>query len=271
MLVPSKELLDKAKIYKYAVGHFNTSDLEISQAIIAAALESRSPVIVGTSERAIEYGGLENIANIIKAEADKVDVPVVLHLDHGQSLETVKRCLEVGYTSIMIDGGNLNFEENIKLTKEVTRLVRSKGVSVEGALGALEKNLTNPAEVKQFVRETKVDSLAIAIGNTHGLNDKNEKIDFSLLGLIGDVVNIPLVLHGASSLSEKDIKKAISLGICKINIDTDIRLAFSNDLKKFMKNHINNLDPREILGSAKKAVEKVVKEKIKIFGSAHKI
>lgn len=271
MLTSSKELLTKAKIQKYAVGHFNTSDLEISQAIIAAASQSHSPVIVGTSERAIGYSGLENLANIVKIEADQVNIPVTLHLDHGRSLEIVKRCLEAGYTSVMIDGSDLNFEENVKLTQEAARLAHSVGASIEGALGILEKNLTNPAEAKKFVQETKIDSLAVAIGNTHGLTDKNEKLDFSLLKTINGTVDIPLVLHGASSLSKKNIKKAISLGICKINIDTDIRLAFSNDLRKFMKNHLDNYDPREILGSAKKAVEKVVKEKIKLFGSENKV
>lgn len=271
MITGSKELLTKAKIQKYAVGHFNTSDLEISQAIIIAASELNSPVIVGTSERAIEYGGLENLAHIIKVEADQIDIPVVLHLDHGRSIETVKRCLETGYTSVMIDGSNLDFEKNVKLTQEAARLAHSAGASAEGGLGILGKNLTDPAEAKRFVQETGIDSLAVAIGSTHGLADKNERLDFSRLEMINSIVDIPLVLHGASSLSGGDIKKAVNLGICKINIDTDIRLAFSNDLKKFMKNHTENYDPREILGSAKKAVEKVVKEKIKLFGSENKV
>lgn len=278
MLVNSQKILEKARKEKYAIPHFNTSNLEITQAIIEAAAKMNSPVIIGTSERAIEYGGLETLSSIIKTEAQKVKIPVTLHLDHGRSLKLLKQCLRVGYTSIMIDGSGFSLKENIQLTGKAIELSRYQGVPVEGEIGVLkiqkynsDNLLTDPVDAKEFVEKTGVNSLAVAIGNAHGLPVHEEKLDFERLKKISELIQIPLVLHGASSTPPKDIKKAISLGIAKINIDTDIRVAFANDLKEFFKKHPDIYDPREILSSAKEAVKKVVEKKIKLFGSANKL
>ncbi len=280
MLTDSKKILQDAQKQAYAVGHFNTSDLEITKAIVAAAKNKNAPVIVGTSEKAISYAGLEELAEIIKIEAENVKIPLVLHLDHGKSFEICQKAIQLDYTSVMIDGSNLSFEENIKLTEKVVQMAHRQNVPVEGELGALADKekyqvgisqfMTDPDAAGEFVEKTKVDSLAVAIGNAHGVPLPEEKLDFSRLARIKEKVSIPLVLHGASSTPPEDLKKAISLGICKINIDTDIRIAFSQNIKEFLSVHQNVTDPREILGSAMKAVQKVVEQKIELFGSTQK-
>lgn len=277
MLVNAKEILIKAQKQGYVVGQFNTSDLEVTKAIVRAANKQKSPVIIGTSEKAIDYAGLEEISGIIQAEAEKVEVPIVLHLDHGKSLEIVEKCLQAGYTSVMFDGSDLDFEENINLTKRVVSLAHQHQVTVEAELGALASHekyqvgisqfMTDPEKAAEFVIKTGVDSLAIAIGNAHGIPIPEEKLDFERLATIKSLVSIPLVLHGASSTSEKDIQKSIGLGIAKINIDTDIRLTFNNSLRQFLNQHPDVFDPREILESVMEAIQKLVENKIKIFGS----
>lgn len=278
MIINSIQILKDARKDGYAIGGFNTSDLEITQAILEAASKLKSPVIVQTSEKAIDFAGLENISDIIKNEAKKYEIPVVLHLDHGRSVELVKKCLDVGYTSVMFDGSKLEFGENIRITQEVVKLARGYDASVEaeiGKVGGVEDyishkysnstNFTNPKDAKIFVEETAVHSLAIAFGNAHGIPDPEEKLDFEVLENVAKLVKIPLVFHGASSTPIHDMKKAISLGIAKVNIDTDIRLAFSGAIKDFQKSYPEVYDPREIMTSAKEAVKKVVKDKIKQF------
>lgn len=302
MLVNPRKYLIEARKNKYAIGAFNTSDLEMTQAIIAAGNKLSYPIIVQVSPKAIEYAGLENLSMIVKNEAQKSKASIALHLDHGKSIDLVFKCLEVGFTSVMFDGSDLLFEENIKKTKEVVDLAKKYGACVEGELGRVGhpetvsgsnngneildshftkvsrdryvrtdsiNNFTDPAKAKEFVEATGVDTLAVSIGNVHGVPSKDEKLDFDLLEQIAEKVQIPLVLHGASSTPEKDIKKVISLGIAKINIDTDIRMAFSGNLKAFQKSHPDIYDPREILESAKEAVEKVVEGKIKIFNNTN--
>lgn len=280
MLADSKKILSNAQKEGYAVGHFNTSDSEITKAIVAAAENMKASVIVGTSEKAISYAGLENLAEIVKIEAENVKIPVVLHLDHGKSFEICQKTIQVGYTSVMIDGSNLPFGENVKITKKITQMAHRKNIPVEGELGSLASKekyqvgisqfMTDPEKAREFVEQTGVDSLAVAIGNAHGVPLPEERLDFPRLAQIKEKVPVPLVLHGASSTPPEDIKKAIALGICKINIDTDIKIAFSQDLRKFLAIHQNVTDPREILGSAVKAVQKVVEQKIELFGSKGK-
>lgn len=278
MLVNTKTLLKQARAGGYALGAFNTSDLEITQAIIRAAVSLHSPVILQTSEKAIDYAGLEQIANIMCQAAEEADVPVAVHLDHGKSAERAADCFAAGYTSAMIDASKLDFEANIKLVQKVVAMAKRHQASVEAELGiisgkedyvkALASKLTDPDEAVVFVAETGCDSLAVSIGNAHGIPSADEIFDLDRLEAISRKVSIPLVLHGASSTHHSRIKAAIELGVAKINIDTDVRLAFSNNLRQFLQAHPDVYDPRDIMTSAAEGVEAVVTRKIKLFGSA---
>lgn len=304
MLVTNKKLLSDAKAKGYAVGAFNIQNLETLLAVVEASTEERSPVIVATTPSTIKYAGLEYLAGMVKTAAESTPVPMSLHLDHGKDIETVSKCIDAGFTSVMIDGSRLNFEENISLTKRVTRLAHSRGISVEGELGRLagveeatveekEAVLTDPEAAKEFVERTGVDALAVAIGTCHGAYKfKGEpKLDFERLKAIRKKVKVLLVLHGASSVSswiikkatkfgaelsgakgipDEHIKEAISLGITKINIDTDLRLAFTCAIREILTGSPKEFDPRKILGPAKKAVKEVIKGKMRLFGSSAK-
>ncbi|RLI17642.1 class II fructose-1,6-bisphosphate aldolase [Candidatus Bathyarchaeota archaeon] len=304
MLVTNKELLLPAMKKGYAVGAFNIQNLESLLAVVEAAVEEKSPVIVAVTPSSIKYGGLAYLTKIVRTAAESAPVPMSLHLDHGKDFETVSKCVEAGFTSVMIDGSFLKFEENIALTKRVVDLAHAKGVSVEAELGRLagveestveerEAVLTDPDSAKEFVEQTGVDTLAVAIGTSHGAYKfKGEaKLDFERLRLIRERVNIPLVLHGASSvpqwiiqkavkygaelagakgIPEEHIKKAISLGISKINIDTDLRLAFTATIREVLSTKPKEFDPRKILGPAKEAMKEVVKSKMRLFGSSGK-
>jgi len=304
MLVTSKDLLLSARQRAYAVGTFNVNNLESLLAVVEAAVEEKSPVIVAVTPSAIRYAGLAYLAKIVKTAAESAPVSMSLHLDHGENLETVSECAEAGFTSVMIDGSFLSFEENVALTKRVVDFTHRKGVSVEAELGRLagveestveekEAVLTDPEVTEEFVERTDVDALAVAIGTSHGAYKfKGEaKLDFERLKLIRERVDVPLVLHGASSvpawitekavkygaelagakgIPEDQIKKAISLGITKINIDTDLRLAFTATIREFLANNPREFDPRKILGPAKEAMEDIVKSKMRLFGSSGK-
>jgi len=304
VLVTNKDLMSPAMQKAYAVGAFNISNLESLLAVVEAAAEEKSPVIVAVTPSSIKYAGLAYIGKMVKTAAESAPVPMSLHLDHGKDMETVTKCIEVGFTSVMIDGSHLKFEENVALTKRVVDLARLKGVSVEAELGKLagveestveekEAVLTDPDAAEEFVERTGVDALAVAIGTSHGAYKfKGEpKLDFERLKLIREKVSTLLVLHGASSvpssiiekavkygaelggakgIPEEHIQKAISLGITKINIDTDLRLAFTAATREFLVKSPKVFDPRKILGSAKEAMKEVVKGKMRLFGSSGK-
>lgn len=280
MLVSTKTMLREARAGGYAVGAFNTSDLEITQAIVAAAVEQKSPVILQTSEKAIDYAGLSQIAQIMIEAAKQAPVPVAVHLDHGKSIERAKECFEAGYTSAMIDVSRHDFAENIKMCQAVVKLADAHEASVEAELGvisgkedyvaALKSQLTDPDEAVVFVAETGIDSLAVSIGNAHGIPSADEIFDLERLETISQKVRIPLVLHGASSTHHSRIKRAIALGVAKINIDTDVRLAFNNNLRHFLTTHPDVYDPRDILTEAAAGVRKVVAHKMELFGSVNK-
>lgn len=281
MLVSLHSVLKKAQRNKYAIGAFNTSNLEATQAIIDAAQKLKSPVIVSTSEKAIDYAGLSALASMIKIFARMARVPVVLHLDHAKTFELVKKCIAAGYTSVMLDGSRLPFKKNIALTKKVSAVAHKFNISVEGELGTIGgkedyisgKNiiLADPKKAKVFVDNTKVDALAAAVGTAHGLPIPKENIDFKRLRAIQKLVSVPLVLHGASQgIFDKDIKKAIKHGICKVNIDTDLRLAFTNALRKKLQRDKKVYDPRAILSEGRSAVMKKAMEKMRLFGSVNK-
>lgn len=273
-------------------------------AVAEAATEEKSPAIVALTPSAIKYGGLAYLSKIVKTAAEAAPVPMSLHLDHGEDFDTAQKCIGAGFTSVMIDGSHLKFEDNIALTKRVVDIAHPKGVSVEAELGRLagveestieEKDamLTDPNVAAEFVEKTEVDALAVAIGTSHGAYKfKTEpKLDFGRLELIKEQVDIPLVLHGASSvpswiiekatkygaqlegakgIPEDHIKKAITMGIAKINIDTDLRLAFTATVREVLAKSPKEFDPRKILGPAKEAMKEVVKAKMRLFGSSGK-
>jgi fructose-bisphosphate aldolase class II len=302
MLVAGGELLLRARREGYAVGAFNIQNLEGLWAVTGAAVEERSPVIVAVSPGAIKYGGLRLLATAVRTVAEDLPVPLALHLDHGEDLETVSRCLEAGFTSVMIDGSHLPFRENVALTRKAVELAHPRGVSVEGELGRLagmeeksveerEALLTDPAQAEEFVRLTGVDSLAVSIGTSHGAYKfrGEPRLDFERLKLIRERVEVPLVLHGASSvppwavekagrygaqlqgakgIPEEHLRRAISLGIAKVNIDTDLRLAFTATVREVLATSPGEFDPRKILGPAREAMKEVVREKMRLFGSS---
>jgi fructose-bisphosphate aldolase class II len=304
MFVTNMDLLAPARRKAYAVGAFNVNNLEAVLAVYEAAVEERSPAIIAATPSAIKYAGLSYISKIARTAAESASVPMSLHLDHGEDFNTVSKCVAAGFSSVMIDGSHLKFEDNIALTKQVANLAHSKGVSVEAELGRLagveektveekEAILTDPANAKEFVEQTGVDSLAVAVGTSHGAYKfkAEAKLDFDRLKIISKKVSVPLVLHGASSvpkwiiekaskygaqlegakgIPEEHIKKAIELGIAKINIDTDLRLAFTATVREVLTSSPKEFDPRKILGPAKDAVKQVVKGKMRLFGSSGK-
>ncbi len=282
MLVTGKEILDHAHEHGYAVGAFNFSNMEILQAIIDAAQEENAPVIVAASESAIKYAGLEMLNAMVQVAARKATVPVAFHLDHGTTYETIIGCIRNGWTSVMIDGSHHNLEGNIAETKEIVKIAHAVGVSVEAELGRLsgvEDNIsveekdaiyTNPDEAVRFVNETGVDSLAIAIGTAHGKYKGVPHLDFERLEDIKSLINMPVVLHGASGLDEATLSRAVELGVNKINIDTDIRQAFTDGIHKAFEEKPSQYDPRKIIAPSRDKMKEVVKGKIRMFGSSGK-
>lgn len=282
MLVTLKEVLGDAQKGRYAVGAFNVNNMEIVQAIIEAAEEQQSPVILQASQGGLKYAGVDYIAAMARLAGEKASVPVVVHLDHGTDFKQIMLCVRNGFTSVMIDGSKYPLEENIEVTKKVVEVAHAVGMSVEGELGKIggveddvkvderEAAMTDPADAEYFAKETGVDALAISIGTAHGLYKGEPKLDFDRLKNIRAVVDVPLVLHGASGVSDEAIKKAVELGICKINIDTDIRQAFTRGVHAAVKENPDEYDPRKILGPARDEMKNIVATKLKLFGSAGK-
>lgn len=282
MLVSGKEILQKANDGGYAVGAFNTSNLEITQAIIEAAEEEKAPVIIQVSMSAIKYAGIENIAAIVITAAKNASVPVALHLDHGTDFNVVMQCLRNGWTSVMFDGSKYPFEENVAITKTIVNIAHPMGVSVEAELGKIggtedhitvderEATMTDPDEAVKFVEQTGVDYLAIAIGTAHGVYKGEPKLDFDRLQKIKSLLKMPIVLHGASGVPEESIVKAVKLGVNKINIDTDLRQAFDSAIRSYLNVNPDQYDPRKILAAPREAMKKVVAQKIRMFGSSGK-
>jgi len=279
-LVDAASLLRRAARGGWAVGAFNCNNMEILQAIIRAAEAENAPVIVQASQGAIKYAGLGYIAAMALHAARAARVPVAVHLDHGTSFEQVVRCVRAGFTSVMIDGSHLPLEENIALTQRVVEVARPIGVSVEAELGRIggaeddirvrqrEAFFTDPEEAARFVGETKVDSLAVAVGTAHGRYRGVPRLDFERLRRIRSLVDVPLVLHGSSGVPADAIREAIASGIAKVNIDTDIRQAFVTALRRALAEAPDEIDPRKVLGPARDAATDVIREKIRLFGSS---
>lgn len=284
MLVNAKEMLYNAYENGYAIGHFNTNNLEWTKAILLAAEEKKTPVIIATSEGASKYmGGFKVVAELVKAMHDGlgITVPVAIHLDHG-SYEGAKACIEAGFTSVMFDGSHFPLEENLEKTKEIVELAHSKGISVEaevGGIGGTEDGVTSSGEVAD-VEECKliaacgIDFLAAGIGNIHGVYpDDWEGLNFDVLKEISDAVKMPIVLHGGTGIPDEQIKKAISLGVSKINVNTECQLVFAEATRKYIEAGKDlegkGFDPRKLLADGTQAIIDKVEEKIDMFGSAN--
>lgn len=279
MLVSGKDILLHAQKNGYAVGAFNINNMEIIHAIANAAKELKAPVIMQASQGGIKYAGIEYISSLAKTAADLADGPITLHLDHGTDFDQVMLCIRHGFSSVMIDGSRFPLDENIAFTKRVVEIAHPLGVSVEAELGKIggtedhivveerDATFTDPDEAKRFVEETGVDSLAIAVGTAHGVYKGEPKIDFDRIKAIREKVDLPLVLHGSSGVPYEALKKAVSLGICKINIDTDLRISFTDGVREVLENTPNEFDPRKILGPARDKMTETIKEKMKVFGS----
>lgn len=270
----SKEILLKAQKEGYAVPAFNCHNLETIQVIAETASELKSPVIIAGTPGTFDYAGRDYIQSIIETAAKKYNVPIIIHLDHHTDINSIKESLELGTKSVMIDASHYSYEENIKIVSDVVKLAYSYGATVEAELGMLggqeddlivdekDSKYTNPSQAANFVKRTGIDSLAVAIGTAHGLYKEEPKLDFERLKEIREVVDIPLVLHGASGVPEESVRKAISLGITKVNIATELKIPFSNELRKYLIEHPEANDPRKYMSDAKKAMADVVKEKI---------
>ncbi|OKL35267.1 class II fructose-1,6-bisphosphate aldolase [Domibacillus mangrovi] len=284
-LVSMKEMLIKGKEEGYAVGQFNINNLEFTQAILQAAQEENSPVILGVSEGAARYmGGFKLIVTMVKELMEEYDVtvPVAIHLDHGSSLEKCVQAIHAGFTSVMIDGSHHPLEENIELTKRVVQIAHAVGVSVEaelGRIGGQEDDLTVdaadafyaiPSECDQLVRETGVDCFAPALGSVHGPYKGEPNLGFDRMKEVMELTGVPLVLHGGTGIPTKDIKKAISLGSAKINVNTESQISSTQAVRDVLNNDGEVYDPRKFLGPARDAIKETVRGKMREFGSSGK-
>ena len=275
-LVSSKEMLLRAQAGRYAVGAFNVENMEMVLAVIAAAQELRAPVMLQTTPSTVKYAGLNAYYANVRAAAESVDVPVALHLDHGNSFDLAVQAVRAGYTSVMIDGSHESFEENIALTSRVVAVAKPNGIPVEaelGKVGGKEDDLeadadtnTDPLEAKEFVERTGIDSLAVPIGTAHGFYVGTPKLDKDRLAQIREVVEIPLVLHGASGLSDKDVVECIQRGICKVNFATELRVAYTDGIKELIKEKPETFDPKPLGKAGMERVKALVKDRMQVCG-----
>ncbi len=280
MLVNLKKILEKADKEHYAIGGFNITTLETALGIIQAAEEEKSPVILQISEKTIDYMGLDLAAAIAKTLADRASVPVAVHFDHGRNFDLVKQSIDFGFSSVMLDVSKIEKDERISFVKNFVTMAHKHQVTVEAEediIGGKEDyidgkhwHFTDPKRAAQFVKETNLDCFAVSIGNSHGKPQPHEEFDLDLLTKINDAVPVPLVLHGASSTPDKLIREAISRGVCKINIDTDLRIAFTDELRETLHDDQKMYDPRDELKPSIEQVKETVIKKIRLFGSDQK-
>ena len=279
--VTTKKMLQDAQDGHYAVGAFNVENMEMVMAVIEAAEEMNAPVIMQTTPSTVKYAGLDYYLANVKAAAERADIPVALHLDHGSSYGLAMQALRTGYTSIMIDGSHEGIEDNVVLTKAVVDACRPSGIPVEaelGKVGGKEDDLdggdgdgyTDPNQAKEFVERTGASSLAVAIGTAHGLYKGEPKLEQERLSNIRQVVSVPLVLHGASGVPDEAVREAIRRGICKVNYATELRIAYSNGIKEVLKTDPDIIDPKKYGAIGKKYVKTFVMEKIRNCGCVNK-
>jgi fructose-bisphosphate aldolase class II len=266
----------------YAVASFNILNLEMIQGILEAAVEERSPVIVAVSQKGIDHAGLEQAAEMVKVAARLTPVPVVLHLDHGRDFRQAAICLGGGFTSLMIDGSALPFDENVAISRRVVEMAHAFDVPVEAELGRIagkeddiivsdsEAAMTDPQEARRFVELTGVDWLSVAVGSVHLLTTRTAQLDLERISAIKEAAGIPLVLHGGSGIPDEAVQEAIARGICKINIATHVNRAFLAAMSRALAANSQAVDPREILDEGRQAIKEAVREKLRLFGSSGK-
>ena len=279
-LVTLSSVLKKAQKERYAVPSFNFSGIEDLRGILDAAQEAKSPVIVMTSVNIGKYWGMKGVAAYVRAMAADMDVPVVLHQDNTEDVETLKRCRDLGYTSVMIDASERPFEENVELSNRVAEYAHAFGVSVEAELGHIsgaeegagdsDEMLTRPQDAQRFMELVDVDALAVAVGTAHGFYTKPPKLDFDRLVKIGELTKTPLVLHGGSGVAEPDFVRSIECGITKINVGTELRYEIMQNLKKNFAADPDEVDIRKLVSSGRGVITEVAKHKMELFGSAGK-
>ncbi len=275
-LITTKQMLLDAQNGGYAVGAFNVENMEMIQAVVAAAQELKAPVILQTTPSTVKYAGLAYYYAIAKAAANQAGVPVAIHLDHGDSFELAMQALRIGYTSIMIDGSHRMYEQNIEVSKSVADACTPSGIPVEaelGKVGGKEDDLdggaggfTDPMEAKEFVERTRISSLAVAIGTAHGIYSGVPKLDLDRLTEIRKAVTIPLVLHGASGLSDEAVMESIKRGICKVNFATELRIAFTEGVKQVLEAAPDTFDPKKYNAGGREAVKQLVMNRMKVCG-----
>lgn len=277
-LVTTKQMLLDAQKGNYAVGAFNVENMEMVMAVMEAAEELKSPVIMQTTPSTVKYAGLDFFLANVKAAAKRASVPVAMHLDHGSSFELAMQAYRTGYTSIMIDGSHESFEGNIAVSKAVADVCAASGIPVEaelGKVGGKEDDLdggddnpyTDPAQAAEFVKRTGVTSLAVAIGTAHGVYKGEPKLDLDRLSEIRKVVDIPLVLHGTSGVPDETVTECVNRGICKVNYATDLRIAFTEGVKKVFAEDPDVIDPKKYNAAGKECVKEYVKSKMKVVKS----
>ncbi|WP_002148913.1 tagatose-bisphosphate aldolase subunit GatY [Bacillus cereus] len=281
MLVSTQFILRNAQENGYAVPAFNIHNLETLKAVIETAVELRSPVIIAATPGTIKYMGKEYLLYMIEAARKRYDIPISLHLDHHEDIKDIKNCIDLGVRSIMIDASHHPFEINIQIVQEVVVYAKQYGATVEAELGQLlgiEEDIivensiyTDPYQAKEFVERTNIDSLAVAIGTAHGLYKGEPKLDLQRLTKIRKQVDIPLVLHGASGLSDSLVQETIRLGICKVNIATELKIAFVTALRHYLHTHPEENDPRKYFSNAILAMKQVVADKIKMCKSLNRV
>ncbi len=287
MLVHIGRIIHKKMLGKYAVPAFNTSDLEMTQGIVRAAEKQKAPVIIQTSVGALEYAGIEELIGIIKVEARQASVPIALHQDHCHDFVLIKKLINLGYSSIMVDASHLPYKENLKLTKQVVSYAHKQGVWVQAELGRILGNedwqnvksgddlMTDPIQAAEFVADTRIDTLAIAVGSVHGipvdprikkiLSTLKEHVDIERVRQIRLKVKIPLVMHGASGVPDNQIRAAIKYGVAVFNIDTDLRVAFNKALRTNIKKNPQIYDPRKLFRPATDALQAMAERKLKLM------
>ncbi|OZB96437.1 class II fructose-1,6-bisphosphate aldolase [Paenibacillus sp. XY044] len=279
-LVSSTSLLQEARAKQYAIGAFNVHTLEMLQAVVEAAEEAQSPLIIQSTVGTVKHLGAEYIAAAARVAADHASVPIALHLDHCNDFSVIISCIRAGYTSVMIDASHSPFEENVAMTQKVVEAANAVGINVEaelGKVGGVEDDiivderdalLADPKECAEFVERTGVHTLAPAIGTAHGIYKGTPNIDFDRIGRIAEAVDVPLVLHGGSGIPEEQVKRAVSLGMAKMNVATELRILFSDAIKHVFAENPEENDPRKYMVPAKKALKAAVIEKMRLCGCA---
>lgn len=283
MIVNAKKMLEDAKVNKYAVPHFNINNLEWTRYILEECNRLKSPVILGVSEGAIRYmGGYKVVANLVKNldEELNIQIPVAIHLDHGSSVESCKKAVDAGFTSVMIDASKYSLEENIDMTKQVVEYARIKNITIEaeiGHIGESEDNMSSEIayakvdDALSLYNETKIDFLAPALGSVHGLYKGEPCLDFDKMKEISEKTNIPLVLHGGTGIDDEKLKKAIASGICKVNINTELQIAWTKAVRKFLSEDTKAYDPRTVIKSGEQSMKQAIEHKVNVLGSINRI